>query len=49
MEILIYWALFTILVTVWANSMGKSVLWCIIGCILFTPVTVAFYYFKNRK
>ena len=48
-ELVIYWVLFSVLVCYWAHIMGKSVLWCIIGCILFTPLAVAFYYLRQQK
>jgi len=35
---------FTVLVAIWANNLGRSVGLAILGCIIFSPLIVAVYY-----
>jgi len=44
MEIFFLWIVFSVLVGVWANSLGRSVGWAIVGSLLLSPVIVGLYY-----
>jgi len=41
---LFLWIVFTVLVAIWANNLGRSVGLAILGCLIFSPLIVAIYY-----